>query len=64
MKKLFLLPLLLGMLPGISQLPGGETVFRAVNVIPMSEEKVIKEQDVVVQNGRRMPGSLKQKENS
>jgi imidazolonepropionase-like amidohydrolase len=52
MKKLFLLPLLLGMLPGISQLPGGETVFRAVNVIPMSEEKVIKEQDVVVQNGR------------
>ena len=28
-----------------------ETVFRNVNVIPMDEEKVIKDQDVVIQNG-------------
>jgi len=50
MKKLFVLPLLLIMFSGIAQSPGGETVFRNVNVIPMTEETVIKNQDVLVKN--------------
>ena len=51
MKRLFFLPLLLAMLSCISQSPGGETVFTKVNVIPMNEEKVIRNQDVVIKNG-------------
>src|SRR5688500_15223516 len=51
MKKLYVLPLLLVMLSCTAQTPGGETVFRNVNVIPMTEETVIKNQDVLVRNG-------------
>lgn len=52
MKKFFVLPLLFGMLSCIGQLPVRETVFRGVNIIPMNEEKVVKGQDVVIENGR------------
>ena len=51
MKRLFFLPLLFVMLSCISQSPGGETVFTRVNVIPMNEEKVIKNQDIVIKDG-------------
>lgn len=51
MKKFFVLPLLVTVLSCTAQTPGGETVFSNVNVIPMNEEKVIKNQDVVVKNG-------------
>ncbi|HET9744105.1 MAG TPA: amidohydrolase family protein [Chitinophagaceae bacterium] len=52
MKKLFVLPLLVGMFSCTAQTPSVETVFRAVNVIPMDEEKVMDEQDVVIQDGK------------
>jgi len=51
MKKLFVLPLLSAMFCCTAQTPGGETVFRNVNVIPMTEETVIRNQDVLVKNG-------------
>ena len=51
MRRLSFLPLLFAMLSCASQSPSGETVFTKVNVIPMNEEKVIKNQDVVVMNG-------------
>ena len=54
MKNFLLLPLLLAVFSCAAQAPVGETVFRNVNVIPMNEEKVIKNQDVVVKNGMIM----------
>ena len=51
MKSFFILPLLFAILSCTAQSPDQETVFTKVNVIPMNEEKVIKNQDVVVQNG-------------
>ncbi len=51
MQKFFVLPLLFAMLSCVAQKPSGETVFRHVNVIPMTEEKVLKDQDVVIKNG-------------
>lgn len=51
MKNLFALALLFVMLSCVSQQPVGETVFRHVNVIPMTEEKLLKDQDVVIKNG-------------
>lgn len=51
MRKFFALPFLLAMLSCVAQDPSGETVFRNVNVIPMTEEKVVKDQDVVIKNG-------------
>ncbi len=51
MKKLFGLPLLFAMFSSTAQTPGSETIFRNVNVIPMTEETVIRNQDVVVKNG-------------
>jgi len=51
MKNFLALPLLLAFFSCAAQAPAEETVFRNVNVIPMSDEKVIKNQDVVVKNG-------------
>jgi len=51
MKEFFVLPLLFGVLLCTAQAPGGETLFRNVNVIPMTEETVVKNQDVLVKNG-------------
>ena len=51
MKKFFVLPLLFVVLLCTAQAPGGETLFRNVNVIPMTEETVLKNQDVLVKNG-------------
>lgn len=51
MKKFFVLPLLFGVLLCTAQAPGGEILFRNVNVIPMTEETVLKNQDVLVKNG-------------
>src|SRR4030095_11273865 len=51
MKSFFILTLLFTVLSCAAQSPNQEIVFTKVNVIPMSEEKVIKNQDVVVQNG-------------
>ena len=51
MKKLFVLPLLFAMCSCTAQRPVGEIVFRNVNVIPMTEETVIRNQDVLVKNG-------------
>ena len=51
MKKFFALSLLLATISCIAQAQSGETVFRNVNVIPMTEETVIKNQDVLVKNG-------------
>lgn len=54
MKNILALPLLLAIFSCTAQAPGDETVFRNVNIIPMSEEKVIKNQDLVVKNGMIM----------
>jgi imidazolonepropionase-like amidohydrolase len=51
MRSFFILPLLCAILSCTAQSSNQETVFTKVNVIPMNEEKVIKNQDVVVQNG-------------
>jgi imidazolonepropionase-like amidohydrolase len=51
MKSFFLLSLVFAILSCTAQSPNQETVFTKVNVIPMNEEKVLKNQDVVVQNG-------------
>ena len=51
MKSFFTLSLLLALFSCNAQSPNQETVFTKVNVIPMNEEQVIKNQDVVVQNG-------------
>src|SRR6188474_2573914 len=50
MKKFFALSLLLAIISCIAQAQSGETVFRNVNVIPMTQETVIKNQDVLVKN--------------
>ena len=52
MKNLFAILLLFVTSSCFAQSPGTETVFRNVNVIPMNEEKVVKNQDVVVKNGQ------------
>ena len=51
MKSFFILSLLFAIFSCTAQTSNQETVFTKVNVIPMNEEKVIKNQDVVVQNG-------------
>ena len=51
MKSLFILSLLFVLISCTAQSPNQETVFTKVNVIPMNEEKVIRNQDVVVKNG-------------
>jgi len=51
MKKFFALSLLLATISCIAQAPPGETLFRNVNVIPMTEEIILKNQDVLVRNG-------------
>ena len=51
MRKFIVLPLLFAILSCTAQTPGSETVFRNVNVIPMTEETVIRNQDVLVRNG-------------
>jgi adenine deaminase len=51
MKSFFILLLVFAMVSCNAQPSNQETVFTKVNVIPMNEEKVIKNQDVVVQNG-------------
>src|SRR5687767_9729977 len=51
MKKFFALSLLLATISCIAQTPPGETLFRNVNVIPMTEEIILKNQDVLVRNG-------------
>jgi len=51
MKKILVFAFLLVTLICSGQGPAGEIVFRNVNVIPMTEEKVIKNQDVLVNNG-------------
>jgi len=51
MKPFFILSLLFAVISCTAQSPNQETVFTKVNVIPMNEEKVIKNQDVVVKNG-------------
>ncbi|HZI53907.1 MAG TPA: amidohydrolase family protein [Chitinophagaceae bacterium] len=51
MKKFFALSLLLATISCIAQTPAGETLFRNVNVIPMTEEIILKNQDVLVRNG-------------
>jgi len=51
MKSFFIVSLLCAILSCTAQSPNQETVFTKVNVIPMNEEKVIKNQDVVVRNG-------------
>ena len=51
MKSLFILSLLFVLISCTAQSSNQETVFTKVNVIPMNEEKVIKNQDVVVLNG-------------
>ena len=51
MKKILAFAFLLVTLICSAQGPAGEVVFRNVNVIPMTEEKVIKNQDVLVNNG-------------
>ncbi|HET6768102.1 MAG TPA: amidohydrolase family protein [Chitinophagaceae bacterium] len=51
MKNLFVLSLLFAMFSCSAQTPGSETVLRNVNVIPMTEETVIRNQDVLVKNG-------------
>ena len=51
MKKLLVLPLLLAIFCCTAQTPASETVFRNVNIIPMTEETVMRNQDVLVKNG-------------
>ena len=51
MRSFFVLTLLCTVFSCTAQLPDQEIVFTKVNVIPMNEEKVIKNQDVVVKNG-------------
>ena len=51
MKKFIVLPLLFAVFSCSAQTPASETVFRNVNVIPMTEETVIRNQDVLVKNG-------------
>ena len=51
MKKLLVLPLLLAIFCCTAQTPTSETVFRNVNIIPMTEETVMRNQDVLVKNG-------------
>ncbi|HEX6847497.1 MAG TPA: amidohydrolase family protein, partial [Chitinophagaceae bacterium] len=51
MKSFFILALIFTMLSCTAQSPNNETVFTKVNVIPMSEEKVMKNQDVVIKDG-------------
>ena len=51
MKKLFALPLLFAFYSCVAQNQTGEIVFRNVNVIPMDEEKVLKDQDVLIKDG-------------
>ena len=51
MKKFFVLPLLFTVVLCTAQASDQEIVFSKVNVIPMNEEKVIRNQDVVVKNG-------------
>ena len=51
MRSFFFFSLLLAVLSCSAQTPGPEIVFTKVNVIPMNEEKVLKNQDVVVLNG-------------
>ena len=51
MKKSIVLPVLIAVLFCNAQTPDGETLFRNVNVIPMTEEKVMKNQDVLVKGG-------------
>jgi imidazolonepropionase-like amidohydrolase len=50
MKASFVLPLILAFISCTAQ-QQGEIVFRSVNVIPMDEERVIENQDVLVKNG-------------
>ena len=68
MKKLFFLQLLFALFSCSAQTPGGETLFRNVNVIPMTEEKVLKNQDVLVRNGEILSigntGSVKHKKDA
>jgi imidazolonepropionase-like amidohydrolase len=51
MKSFFILPLLFAILSCTAQSSNPEIVFTNVNVIPMNEEKVMKNQDVVIKNG-------------
>ena len=51
MKKFLALPLLIAVLSCSAQTPGGETLFRNANVIPMTGETVLKNHDVLVSNG-------------
>ena len=51
MKKFLLVPLLIVALSCTSQTKDGETLFRNTNVIPMTSETVLKNQDVLVRNG-------------
>jgi imidazolonepropionase-like amidohydrolase len=55
MKILFALPLIIAAVSCTAQQPADskqqEIVFRSVNVIPMDEERVMENQDVVVKNG-------------
>jgi imidazolonepropionase-like amidohydrolase len=51
MKLFFILPLLLAAFSCTAQAPDQEIVFTKVNVIPMNEERLIKNQDVLVKNG-------------
>lgn len=51
MKKLLPFPLLILALTCFAQDQGGEILFRNVNLIPMTEEKVLKNQDLLVSNG-------------
>ena len=51
MRSLFIL-LVIGVTCSCNAQLSNQTVFRHVNVIPMNEEKVIKDQDVVVEGGK------------
>jgi len=51
MKKFFALTFLFAALSCTAQNPAGETLFRNVNVIPMTAETVLKNQDVLIKDG-------------